>query len=85
MKSQANESLRAMIWTAAITMTLFCATAIAAITGWVPNALGHTGDSPSPVKVEWSRMDMTQPVTAVAPRAVIVGPRAPRRPSLVMA
>jgi hypothetical protein len=84
MKSQADESLHAMIWTAAIAMILFCATAIAAITGWVPGALGYTGENPSPARIEWSRMDAAKPVAA-ASKATIVEPHVVPRRSAVMA
>jgi hypothetical protein len=84
MKSQANESLHAMIWTTAISLILFCATAIAAITGWVPGALGYTGENPAPTRIEWSRTDSAKPAAA-ASKATVVEPHALPRRSAVMA
>jgi hypothetical protein len=79
MKPHANESMPAMILTTAVTLTLFCATAIAAIAGWVPEAFGHTGTSvgTAPAKLVWLRVDMPKPDRFVTPHAGFVAPDAP--------
>lgn len=35
----------AVIWIAGIALTLFCATGIAALMGWIPNSMGGSGDT----------------------------------------
>jgi hypothetical protein len=77
MKSQTNDSLHLMIWTAAISVILFCATAAAAISGWVPFALGHTGDDPSRARVEWKRLEAAKS-TAPRPAVIEASSAAPR-------
>jgi hypothetical protein len=74
MQSGTNATKLPMILTAGIALLSFCATAIAAITGWVPHALGHTGDGPLPAKLEWSRMDAKRPAAAAARRAFFTAP-----------
>jgi hypothetical protein len=77
MQSGITDSKLLMILTSGIALISFCATAIAAITGWVPNALGHTGNGPLPAKLEWSRMDAKRPVAAVTHRAFFTAPAEP--------
>jgi hypothetical protein len=64
MQSKTDDSTLPVILTVSITLISFCATALSAITGWVPNALGHTGNGPLPAKIEWSRMTTNQPKAA---------------------
>jgi hypothetical protein len=82
MNSQANDSLHMMIWTAAIALILFCATAIAAAAGWVPFALSYTGEDPASARIEWSRLEAAKPA---APRPTIMERRVQPRRSPVMA
>lgn len=44
MDTQANKSNRAIIWTACIALTVFCAAGVAAIMGWIPTSLGGSPD-----------------------------------------
>lgn len=40
----ANRYPNAMIWIAGIAITVFCATGVAALMGWLPGSLGHPAD-----------------------------------------
>jgi hypothetical protein len=82
MKSQANDTLHMMIWTAAIALLLFCATAFAAVAGWVPFALGYTGEDPASARIEWSRLEAAKPA---APRPALVERRVQARRAPAMA
>jgi hypothetical protein len=77
MQSKTNDSRLAMILTTGIVLVSFCATAIAAITGWVPNALGHTGNGPAPARIEWSRMNAKPLVPVAAHPAYFTAPARP--------
>lgn len=58
MQSEIDNSRLLMIWTTAISLTLFCATVISAIAGWAPHAWGHTGNGTTPDS--WRGMNSTQ-------------------------
>jgi hypothetical protein len=74
MQTPINDSRLLMIWTAVVALTLFCATVIAALSGWIPNALGHTGNSGPPVSRAWWGSNTTHPLAARVHPAFFTAP-----------
>ena len=44
METQAIKSTQPLIWVAAIAVTVFCATGVSAMMGWIPSSLGKTDE-----------------------------------------
>jgi hypothetical protein len=75
-QTEIDDSRLLMMWTAVTALTLFCATTIAAIGGWMPDAFGHTGVSPSPATSAMWRTNAIQPSAARVRPAIFLVPAA---------
>jgi len=72
--SEIDDSRRLMFWTAVIALTVFCATAVSAIGGWIPNALGHTGNNFPAARNTWWGSNTTQPLAVQVRPAFFTAP-----------
>lgn len=61
MNMQADKSTRAIIWTAGIAITVFCAAGIAAIMGWIPTSIGGAADPVATTQPAKPRTNTAQP------------------------
>ena len=66
MTTLTNKLPNSMMWIAGIAVTLFCATGIAAIMGWLPTSIGHTGDVATAVTVTPATPVAVKPTAPVA-------------------
>ena len=75
---------QAVIWIAAIALTLFCATGIAALMGWIPNSMGGPSDRAVPDQQSANKVPAAVPKAhrTTAARAA-AEPAAPARTAAV--
>ena len=66
MTTLTNKLPNSMMWIAGIAVTLFCATGIAAIMGWLPTSIGRTGDVATAVAVTPATPVAVKPTAPVA-------------------